>query len=263
MAVFHNYLDQNRLVYLRDLLRELVVRDMKLRYKRSKLGMIWSLINPLAQVIVLSIVFRFILPTNIPNFTVFLFVGVLSWNWFSTALHAATDSIVNNGVLIRRPGFPIVLLPIVTVSTHMVHFFLALPILLLFMIISGLPVTPALLVLPIIIALQFIITVSLSYFSATLHVFFRDTRYLLGIVLMLGFYLSPVFYSPAMIPQRLQPLYFLNPMAVLITAYRRVVLEATLPDPIPLISIGAVSLILFWLGLRKFKSASYRFAEEL
>ena len=113
-----------RLRHMIDLLHELIVRDMKLRYKRSKLGLIWSLFNPLSQVIVLSIVFRFILPTKIPNFTVFLFTGVLVWSWFSTSLHAATVSIVNNGMLIRRPGFPIVILPIVTVSTNLIHFLL-------------------------------------------------------------------------------------------------------------------------------------------
>ena len=95
-----------RLIYIRDLLRELVVRDMKLRYKRSVLGVAWSILNPLAQLLVFGFVFRFILPVKIPNYSSFLFCGVLAWNWFSSSLLLSTGAIVDNRDLIKRPGFP-------------------------------------------------------------------------------------------------------------------------------------------------------------
>jgi lipopolysaccharide transport system permease protein len=252
-----------RLVHARDLLRELVSRDMKVRYKRSVIGTVWSILNPLAQLVVLYFVFHYILPTNIPNFVAFLLVGILVWNWSSSALTAGTGAIVDNAVLIRRPGFPIALLPVVSVTTQLIHFLLALPVLILFVLLSRLPLTPAALALPLVIAIQFLLLLSLTYGLATIHVTFRDTKYLLEIFLMFGFYLSPIFYQPTSIPEQFQPLYNLNPMVHIIEAYRSILLEGRLPPLLPLAAVGLVSLILLVLGFRLFRHASYRFVEEI
>ena len=142
-------------IYLRDLLYELVGRDMKLRYKRSMLGIVWSLLNPLAQLLVFMFVFRLVLPLDIPNYPLFVFTGLLVWTWFQSALLQATDSIVANPDLIRRPGFPMPVLPIVTITTHLIHFLLALPILLIFILWRGIPMTNALYFFPLLIILQF------------------------------------------------------------------------------------------------------------
>jgi lipopolysaccharide transport system permease protein len=252
-----------RLAHARDLLRELVSRDMKVRYKRSAIGAIWSILNPLAQLVVLYFVFYFILPTNIPNFVAFLLVGILVWSWFSSALSVGTGAIVDNAVLIRRPGFPIALLPVVSVTTQLIHFLLALPILILFVLFSKLPLTPAVLALPLVIAIQFVLILSLTYGLATIHVTFRDTKYLLEIFLMFGFYLSPIFYQPSSIPEQFQTIYNLNPMVHIIGAYRSILLEGQLPPFLPLAIVGFASLILLGLGFRLFRHASYRFVEEL
>jgi lipopolysaccharide transport system permease protein len=263
MQMTTGLLDKRRWVYLRDLLRELIGRDIKLRYKRSLLGIAWSLINPLAQLLVFSLIFSVVLPLNIPNYASFLFTGLLAWNWFQTSLHAATGAIVDNRELIRRPGFPVTILPIVTVATNFIHFLLALPILLVALLISGLPLRITILALPAIFAVQFLFTLSLSYFVATLHVTFRDTQYLLGIVLLLGFYLSPVFYDASAIPQPYQALYRLNPMVVLIDAYRQILLRGQLPGALGLLALSLVSAGLLWLGYHTFIRASAQFAEEL
>jgi lipopolysaccharide transport system permease protein len=252
-----------RLAHARDLLRELVSRDMKVRYKRSVIGTVWSILNPLAQLVVLYFVFHYILPTNIPNFVAFLLTGILVWSWFSSALSVGTGAIVDNAVLIRRPGFPIALLPVVSVMTQLIHFLLALPILILFVLFSQLPLTPAVLALPLVIAIQFVLILSLTYGLATFHVTFRDTKYLLEIFLMFGFYLSPIFYQPTSIPEQFQPIYNLNPMVHIIGAYRSILLEGRLPPLFPLAVIGMVSIILLVLGFRLFRYASYRFVEEL
>ena len=252
-----------RLIYLIDLLRELIGRDMKLRYKRSLLGIAWSLVNPLAQLLVFSLVFSLVLPLNIPNYPSFLFTGLLAWNWFQTSLHAATGAIVDNRELIRRPGFSAMILPVVTVATNFIHFLLALPILLIFLWINGIPLKTTGLVLPAIFAVQFLFTLSLAYIVATLHVTFRDTQYLLGIVLLLGFYLSPVFYDASAIPERFQMVYRLNPMVVLIDAYRQILLQGRLPAAPELLALSLFSAGLLWASYRTFVSASARFAEEL
>jgi lipopolysaccharide transport system permease protein len=181
----------SRLTYLRDLLSVLVSRDLKLRYKRSALGFGWSLLNPFAQMLVLSFVFSRVLPLNIPDYPAFLISGLLVWGWFSSALYQSTDAIVGNRELIRRPGFPPAILPVVTVASQLVHFLLALPVLFVFLAFNHIPLSIAYLALPVLIAIQFVFTLSLAYLASTFHVTYRDTQYLLGIFLLLGFYITP------------------------------------------------------------------------
>jgi lipopolysaccharide transport system permease protein len=263
MEGFRTSFQGRRLIYLRDLLRELVARDMKLRYKRSVLGIAWSLLNPLAQLLVFNFIFHLVLPLNIPNYTSFLFIGLLAWSWFQSSLFTATSAIVDNRELIRRPGFPVAVLPAVTVMSHLIHFLLALPILLLFLMFNGIQLTNAIVALPLVIALQFLLTLSLAYFVAALHVTFRDTQYLLGIFLLLAFYLSPVFYDASAIPARYQLFYHLNPMVNLLGAYRAVLMEGELPHTLPILVIGVLGTGLLWLGYTIFMRASYHFVEEL
>ncbi len=251
------------LIHYRDLLIELVQRDMRLRYKRSLLGVLWSLLNPLLQLAVFSLIFGLVLPLNIPHFPVFLFTGLLAWNWFQTSLVEATGAIVDNRELIRRPGFPTVVLPLVPVTTNLLHLLLALPVLLVFVVASGIPLRLALLALPAVLAVQFLVTLSLAYGAAALHVRFRDTRYLLGIALLLGFYLSPVFYDPAAIPAAYQAVYRLNPMVSLIEAYRALLLHGQLPAPGPLLIWAGIGAAVLLLTVRMFQRMSVHFAEEL
>lgn len=252
-----------RLQYLIDLLRELIGRDMKLRYKRSLLGVAWSLLNPLAQLLVFSLIFRLVIPLGIPNYAAFLFTGLLAWNWFQSSLYAATGAIVDNRELIRRPGFSAVILPVVTVATNFIHYLFALPVLMVFLWMNGTALQSTALVLPVIFVVQFLFTLSLAYFVATVHVTFRDTQYLLGIVLLLGFYLSPVFYDASAIPERFQVVYRLNPMVMLINAYRQILLQGQLPQGIDLLALSLISAGMLWISHRIFVRASARFAEEL
>ena len=182
-----------RLAYLRDLVREMVARDMKLRYKRSVLGVAWSLLNPLAQLLVFSFLFQRMFKLTVPNYPSFVFTGVLVWNWFQTSLILATGAITDNRELVRRPGFPITILPVITIATHLIHFLLALPVLLLFILFGDGGFTGAIVLLPVVILLQFLLTLSLGYLVATFHVTFRDTQHLLSVLLMLLFYLRRSF----------------------------------------------------------------------
>lgn len=252
-----------RPLYIYNLLRELVVRDMKLRYKRSVLGIVWSLLNPLFQMLVFVFLFRRVVPLDIPNYPSFVFTGVLPWNWFQAALLLATGAITDNRELIRRPGFPTAILPVVTVTTHLIHFLLALPIPLLFLLLGGGRLTSAILLLPFVIVLQFLLILGLGYLVATFQVTFRDTQHLLGVFFMLLFYLTPVFYDASIIPARYQTFYQLNPMAHLITAYRAILIQGDLPDLRALLAFGVLGGLLLWLGHAVFTRASTRFVEEL
>jgi len=254
---------EQRLGYLWDLLHELVVRDMKVLYKRSALGIAWTLISPLLQLAVFSFVFQSVLPVKIPQYSSFAFSGLLIWTWFQTSLFQATGLITNNRPLIRQPGFPTAILPVVTVMTGLLHFLLALPVLIVFLAIDGVEPRLVLLALPIVMALQFLLTVSFAYPLAALNVTFRDTQHTLGVVLNLLFYLSPVFYDLRSVPQKYQTLYHLNPLVSLIEAYRAVMIGGVQPAWGALITLGIVTAVLLPVGHRIFRRQRDRFVEEL
>jgi lipopolysaccharide transport system permease protein len=253
----------HRIVHLRDLVRELVMRDMKLRYKRSFLGIIWSLLNPLLQLLVFSFVFGLLLPLNIPHYASFLLTGVLAWSWFASSLLSSTGAIVDNRELIKRPGFPAAVLPTVTVTSHLVHFLLALPVLFICLLLDVGRITGAAAALPVIIVLQFVLTLSLAYLVATFHVTFRDTQYLLGVLLQLLFFLTPVFYTLAIIPEQYRHLLSFNPMVPLIEAYRSILILGQLPESASLFTLAVSSTALLIISYLVFMQASCHFAEEL
>jgi lipopolysaccharide transport system permease protein len=252
-----------RLIYLYDLLRELVVRDMKLRYKRSVLGIVWSLLNPLFQMLVFIFLSRRVLSLEIPNYPSFVFTGTLAWNWFQTTVVMATSAITGNRELIKRPGFPVGILPVVMVTTNMIHFMLALPVPLLFLVLGGGRLTGVILTLPLVIVPQFLLILGLGYLAATFQVTFRDTQHILVVLFSLLYFLTPVFYDANMVPVRYQTLYRLNPMFHLITAYRAILIQGTLPDLATLLALGVLGGVLLRLGHAIFTRASIRFVEEL
>ncbi|TMA57854.1 MAG: ABC transporter permease, partial [Deltaproteobacteria bacterium] len=172
-------------------------------------------------------------------------------------------AITGSRELIRCPGFPAAILPVVTVATNLIHFLLSFPVLLLFLLLNGTGLSLTILASPLVMVLQFILTLSLAYLVATANVIFRDTQHLLGVLLQLLFFLSPVFYDASTVPARYQSLYRLNPLVHLIDAYRAVLLRGTLPEGLPLLALGVVAVGLLYVGLKVFTQTSYRFVEEL
>ena len=249
--------------YLWDLLRSLVDRDIKLMYKRSTLGIAWTLVNPLLQLLVFVFVFQVIIKIDIPQYSSYVFTGLLMWNWFQNSLFQATGSILSSRPLIRQPGFPSAILPVVVVTTGLIHFILALPVLVAFLLIDGVTFTPVIFVLPLLQLIQFAITVTCAYFLASLNVTFRDTQHTLGVLLQFLFYLTPIFYELDSIPDRYWFIYGLNPMVHLVTCYRQILMWGTQPDWLALLIISVVTLLLLPVGYRLFKHQSLRFVEEI
>jgi lipopolysaccharide transport system permease protein len=254
---------QWRLAYLWDLLRSLVDRDMKLMYKRSVLGIAWTLINPLLQLAVFVFVFQIILQVNIPQYSSYVFCGLLVWTWFQNSLFQATGVIISSRPLIRQPGFPVAILPVVIVTTGLIHFLLALPVLVIFLLIDGAQLTPLVLILPLLNLIQFSLTVSIAYFLAAINVTFRDTQHTLGVVLQLLFYLTPIFYELSSIPERYWYAYGLNPLVHIVTCYRQILIWGTQPDWLALAIITGCTAIALPIGYHVFKRQSLRFVEEI
>ncbi|WP_201276268.1 ABC transporter permease [Methylotetracoccus oryzae] len=251
------------LSYLFDLLVVLVDRDMKLLYKRSALGVLWTLINPLFQLLVFLFIFRVVVRVDIAHYPSYVFTALLVWQWFQGSLVQAAGAIINSRPLIRQPGFPVSILPQVVVTTGWVHLMLALPILFGFLIFDGVTIGLNALWIPVIQLIQFLLQVSLAYVVAGLNVSFRDTGHLLKVLLQLMFYLTPVFYDAARVPAEYQSLYRLNPMVHIVNAYRSLLIQGEPPDWHALAIVAACALVLLPIGYRLFVRQSHRFVEEL
>ncbi len=254
---------RERLIHTRDLLFELVIRDVQTRYKNSLLGVAWSMVNPLMQLAVYYLVFSFLLPVETPHYVAYIFTGLLLFLWFQNALIQASTDITGNRVLVKRPGFATAALPIVTVTTNLIYFLLSLPILFFFLWWEGIPFTNTLLALPLLLAVQFVFTLGVCYLVAGLNVLFRDIQHLLNVLLRLLFFLTPIFYNIGRVPKPVVVLYYLNPLAVFVSAFRTVMMGGPALTWPYLLYVLVLSSLMLVLGYQVFTHLRYRFVEEL
>ncbi|MFA6602436.1 MAG: ABC transporter permease [Candidatus Shapirobacteria bacterium] len=252
----------------RQLLFQLVGREVKARYKQSILGYFWVILNPLAQMMVMSFAFSIILriPTNATSnipYSIFLFVALLPWNLFSSSLMSASNALVGSASLITKVYFPRTILVIATVIAKIVDFLFALIILVGYMVAFQIPINANILwVIPIFL-IQQIFTLGLSFFFAASNLIYRDIQYLLSLILTLWMYLTPVIYPADLVPDRYKILFQLNPLSVIINAYRQTVLGGGAPNYTSIFIALAVSLLTLLLGLSYFKSREKIFADNI
>lgn len=235
---------RSSLVHHVDLICHLVRRDFTLRYKQSILGVLWSLVLPLAQLIVLVFLFDIVVPLNIDAYPVFVFGALLPWTWFSTCLGSAGNLFIQNRDLVRRPHFVPAVLIIVNTLSNLLNYVVAMPILFGMLIFYGKTLTWALLTLPLLILIQGILIVSLGLMIATLNVFYRDIQHMMSMMLMLLFYLTPVFYRSQSAAENYRILYTYSPLAILIQNYRAIFLYGTFPEWNSLLIAGIISVVL-------------------
>jgi lipopolysaccharide transport system permease protein len=263
-----------RLFGYRDLLRNLVARDLKVRYKNSVLGIVWSLLNPLGMMLVFTVVFTILIPNNsIERFPIFLLCGLLPWNWFSGSVVGSIYSVVGSSALVKKVYFPREILPISTVLSNLVHFLIALIVLFGMMIATGTPLTVWALILPLLVAIQLIFTLGLAFFLSAINVYYRDVAQIMDVLMLAWFFLTPVFYSTDLIPQSkvifgidvpVQRLaYILNPMASLIASYRVILYNGAPPDIAFLLRTVITAVICLVLGYAFFMRFSRNFGEVL
>jgi lipopolysaccharide transport system permease protein len=252
------------LIYYRELIRNLVLRDLKVRYRNSIFGFAWSLLNPLFMMAILSVVFSLVFgKVEVENFPAFLIVGLIPWNFCATSLGRAVSCIVENGHLIKKVYFPREVLPISVVLANFVHFVLAMPVLLLILTLLGVGLTWKALLLPPLILLQLMLILGLALLISCINVFYRDMGVALDVLLQGWFFTTPIFYHHHILPLPLQKPAMANPLAAIITAYRDVLIYDRLPDRnFTLVALLSSSLILV-IGYLVFQSVSPRLAEEV
>ena len=254
---------RDRWIYARDLLREMVVRDVRVKYKRSTLGLAWAMLNPLLHLVVFYFVFQVILALDTPRFTAFALAGLLIWGWTAGALSQATGAITSNAALLRQPGFPSGMLVPIAVTTHMVYFVLALPPLLAFLIAGGSRPGWSLAALPLILAVQFLFTLSLAYLFAATNACFRDTEHFINVLLRLTMFISPIFYEASRVPEAYQSLYQLNPLVPLLEAYRAVLMYGIEPPWDALAGVALVSAVVLYLSQRLYRHVALHVVDDL
>lgn len=241
----------------------LVAREFRLRYRRSVLGVLWSVLQPLARLAVLSFVFTRVLPLgDVEDYPVFLFTGLIGWAWFSSGVASATSSALDRRELLFRPGIGRTVVPVVSVLTDLIDYLVALPILLVVLAATtGLHATA--LLLPAILAVQLLVILGLGMALCAANVHLRDVRLVVDLALLLGFYVTPVFYRPDALPEGARALAALNPMAHLIEAQRAVLVEGALPGLLPSLALVVGGVATFAAGLAVYRRASATFVDEL
>lgn len=247
----------------REMFVGLVSREVRARYKGSALGFLWSLLNPLLMMLIYTLIFSVYMRINMPNFSFFLFCGLLPWTWFSTSILNASASVVANGSLIKKVYFPMEILPAVSVTTNLVNYVFSMPILFLFMGISGLSFTWNLLFLPLLLLIQYFLTLGFSLILSTLNAFYRDVEQLLNPLLLAWFYLTPVIYPLTTIPEKFKPLLYLNPMGPLIVSYQNIFYYGQPPALGMLLYCVGFGVVMFLLGYAIFYRKKFVFAEVI
>jgi lipopolysaccharide transport system permease protein len=246
-----------------ELLWAWTVRTVKARYQQSLLGGFWAVLQPAASAIIFSVIFTRFVPIDthgIP-YIVFSYVALVPWTLFSGAVSDMVDSLVSNMNLISKIYFPREVLPVSMGLARLLDFGIAFTILILLMVLYRLPVfTLSWLYLPVIIVVQLIFTLGVGLLGAALNVFYRDMRHLFALTLQLWLYASPIIYPVSAVPEQFRTLYFLNPMAGIITAYREVLLYQQTPG-VYFVMATVVSLVVFAASFWFFRRVESRFAD--
>lgn len=249
----------------RELVKNLVLRDLRLRYRSSVLGFLWCLVNPLLMMAVFTLVFTVLLPNNnIDRFPVFILIGLLAWNLHSTALVGAINSVVGHAQLVQKVYFPREVLPIAHVLSNTVNFLLSLIALFAFIFLYGAQLSATILFLPVVILVQVAFTIGVSMFLAAVNVFYRDTASILETLMLAWFFLTPIFYRiEDVFPAYSRLMYILNPPASVIAAYRDILYYGTMTSFDFFSRTATTSLIVLVLGYLFFVRASRSFGEAL
>ena len=245
------------------LIRQLVARDFNTKYRQSILGVLWSFLNPLLTMTVQYIVFSALFRSTIPNFPVYLLTGIVLFNFFSEACTLGLDSIVMNGALITKVYMPKYIYPLSRTLSSAINLLISLVPLLLLMALTRVPFTPALLLLPLDLALLMAFTLGMSLILCTLNVFFRDTRFLWSVAVLLWTYLTPLFYPESIIPAAFHTLYHMNPMYQYITFLRAITLEGGPPTPLNVAAAALSSAVTLALGAWVFRRKQDQFVFHL
>lgn len=247
-----------KLLSYRDLVITLIGRELKVRYRRSSIGFVWTMLQPLLTMLVLHVVFSSIFRFEIENYPVYALAGILFWNFFSQSISASMNSLRGNAALLGKMPIPKAVFPLATVLAGVVNLLLALVPLFGILIVSGHPIRPALLFLPVAILLAALFTLGAGLLLSPLSVFFHDVVEIVGVGLTLLMYMTPVFYPMAIVPEKLRFLVRYNPVRSVLEVFRDPIFYGKIPPLSHLTVVLAIALVSFVVGADFFRRSSDR-----
>jgi lipopolysaccharide transport system permease protein len=262
---------ENMIVHLQTLwsFRELVwmwiLRDIRVRYKQSLLGAAWAVLQPVALMIVFTVVFSIFarVPTDGAPYPIFSYTALLPWTLLATSISFGVTSLVNNMNLVTKVYFPREILPLSAIGASFVDFAIASFVYLGLMIFYRVPVHVTLLAVPVLLAVQIVLAAGVILFASAANVFYRDIRFVVPLAVQVWMYATPIIYPLSLVPERFRMVYMLNPMAGLIESYRAVALYGQWPDWSYLGIAAVVSMVVFGLGYAYFKRVEWQFADVI
>jgi ABC-type polysaccharide/polyol phosphate export permease len=248
----------------RELLYQLTVRDLKLRYKQTVMGFGWAVFMPLLNTALFSVIFTRVAPLETPTpYPVWAYCGLAAWNFFASGIKFATNSLASNMHLVTKVYFPREVLPISAVIVAAVDFLVSGSVLAALMIWYGVVPGWALLFVPVLMLVQAIFTVAVALFLSMANVFYRDVKYVVEALVMVWMFATSVVYPIHLIGGRLATILSINPLTPLIDAYRATILENRLPDPAGFAYVAVVSVALLLVSWLAFHRAEFKFAENV
>ncbi|MBL0162026.1 MAG: ABC transporter permease [Bryobacterales bacterium] len=245
------------------LLRQLILKDFKIRYRNMSLGVFWSLINPLVMMGIYVYVFTYIFKSPTRHFPVHLLSAIITFNFFAAAWQSSTTSILDNAGLIKRNPVRREIIPIAAILSNVPHLLIQMCLLIGVVYVDGLGVNIQWLWLPLVWGLELICLIGLGLITSSLYVFIRDVRYIVESFVLILFWLVPIIYTFEMVPDAMRNLYQYNPLAALVLATHEIVLKARAPSATLLIKLTFVAVLSLVLGIQTFKVAQRRFYEYL
>ena len=247
------------------LIQNMVLKDFRIRYRNMSLGVLWSLLNPLVMMAVLTFVWTQIFRDPRPHFAFFVLCGLIPYNFFSIAWISGTTSIVDNAGLVKRVPVPREIVTITAVLACCIHLVVQLGLLLVFALASGVGINRQWLWLPLVWGLEIVFVCGLAMITASANVFVRDTRYVVESANLVMLWLVPVFYDLSIVPAKYREVYLWNPVAALVVALRRIMVDALPPDgpTHTMWKLMAASFIVFSVGMMIFRRLKPMFYEHI
>lgn len=247
----------------RELIGNLVVSDLKIKYADSMLGFAWSLLNPLLMMVILYLIFSNFYRNAQENFVIYLLIGILSWRFFSIVTTSSLEAIVKRESLVKKIYIPREILTLSTVLSGLISSFMEFLVLIPLLIFLGVGIHPTIVLFPAVMLLFFFMIYGLSLILSSLYVYFRDLNQIWGVVIQLGFFLCPIMYEISLVPEPLRWLYNLNPVTAVININREILMNGQLPDLQSIYVELMFAAFLLIAGNVVFTKLEHRFAEEV
>lgn len=252
-----------RLYQYREFLNTSIKKEIRGKYKKSVLGILWSFLNPLLMLMVYAIIFPIILKSPEKNYVMFLMTALIPWTFFTTVVTQGASTIVANGNILKKVYFPREILPLSTVTSGLVNFLISCIIIFIFLMFTGIGFSIYILLLPFVILIEYLFLLGIVFILSSVTVYLRDLEHIIGVFIQALFYGTPIVYSLSTIPEKFMWIFKWNPMAYIVQGYRDILYYQTMPDLKGLFLIFAVSIILVIIGYQVFHKLQKGFAEEL